>query len=80
LLGYLSQGGWGGWNMWHSLGTGEVFTELWLRDPKVRVQWEDLGVGGNMILRWALGRQGSMGRTGFDWLRLGSSGGLLLAW
>jgi hypothetical protein len=39
--------------------------------------WEDLGVGGSITLRWALGRQGSVGRTGFGWLRIRSSGGLL---
>jgi hypothetical protein len=27
--------------------------------------------------KWTLERQGSMGRTGFGWLRIGSSGGLL---
>jgi hypothetical protein len=27
--------------------------------------------------KWTLGRWGSMGRTGFSWLRIGSSGGLL---
>jgi hypothetical protein len=35
-----------------------------------RRRWED-------NLSWTLGRQGSMGRTGFSWLRIGSSGGLL---
>jgi hypothetical protein len=34
------------------------------------------GRGGMIILRWTLGRQGSMGRTGFGWLRIQSSGGL----
>jgi hypothetical protein len=28
-------------------------------------------------LRWTLGRQGSMGRTGFSWLRIGASGELV---
>jgi len=28
-------------------------------------------------LSWTFGRQGSMGRTGFGWLRIGSSGGIL---
>jgi hypothetical protein len=28
-------------------------------------------------LRWALGRQGSIGRTEFGWLKIGSNGGLL---
>jgi hypothetical protein len=37
--------------MWHALGRGD--------------HWEDLGVGGRITLRWTLGRQGWMGRTGF---------------
>jgi hypothetical protein len=30
-----------------------------------------------ITLRWNFERQGSMGRTGFGWLRIGSNGGLL---
>jgi hypothetical protein len=45
--------------------------------PKRRNHWEDLDVSGRMTLSWTLGRQGSMGRTRFSWLRIGSSGGLL---
>jgi hypothetical protein len=56
---------------------GEVFSGFWLVGPKVRDHWEDLGVGGRITIRWTLGRQGSMGRTGFSWLRIGSDGGLL---
>jgi hypothetical protein len=63
--------------MWHSWGRGEVFTGFWLGGPKGRDHWEDLGIGGRITLRWTLWRQGSMGRTGFGWLRIGSSGGLL---
>jgi len=36
-----------------------------------------LGVGEKITLSWTLGRQGSMGRTGFSWLRIVYSGGLL---
>jgi hypothetical protein len=39
-------------------------------------RWEDLGVGRRITLRWALGRYGSIRRTGLGWLRIGSSGGL----
>jgi hypothetical protein len=66
--------------MWHAWGRGKVFRGFWLGDPKVRDHWEDLGVGGMITLSWALGRQGSMGRTGFRWLRIESSGGLLWTW
>jgi hypothetical protein len=58
------------------MGRGEVFTGFRLGGPKVRDHWEDLGVGGRITLRWTLGRYGSMGRTGFSWLGIGSSGGL----
>jgi hypothetical protein len=59
----------------HVARMGEVFTGFWLEGPKARDHWEDLGVGGRITLRWTLGRLGSMGRTGFSWLRIGSSGG-----
>jgi hypothetical protein len=58
-------------------GRREVFTRFWLGGPKARDPWEDLGVGGRITLRWTLGRQRSMGRTGFSWLRIGSTGGLV---
>jgi hypothetical protein len=58
-------------------GEGEVFTGFWLGGLKGRDHWKDLGVGGKITLRWTLGRWGSMGRTGFGWVRIGSSGGLL---
>jgi hypothetical protein len=37
-------------------GKGEVFTGIWLGSPKVRDQWEDLGISGRITLRWTLGR------------------------
>jgi hypothetical protein len=77
LLGWLNEGGWGGQGMWHAWRRGEVFTGFLLGGPKARDHWEDLGVGGRITLRWTLGRQGSMGRTGFSWLRKGSCAGLL---
>jgi hypothetical protein len=51
--------------MWHTWGRGEVFTRFRLRGPKVRDHWEDLDVGEKITLSWNLGKQGSMGRTGF---------------
>jgi hypothetical protein len=54
---------------------GEVFIVFWLEGPKGRDHWEDLGVSGRITLRWTLGRQGSMGLTGFIWLGIGSSDG-----
>jgi hypothetical protein len=55
------------------MGEGRGVYRVWLGGPKVRDHWEDLGVGG----RITFGRQGSMGRTGFGWLRIGSNGMLL---
>jgi hypothetical protein len=63
--------------MRYAWGRGGVFREFGFGGPKRRDHCEDLGVGGRITLRWTLGRQGSMGRTGFGWLRSGSSGGLL---
>jgi len=56
---------------------GEVFTGFWSGGPKGRDLCEDIGVGGKITLRWALGRRGSIRRTGFGWLSIGSVGGLL---
>jgi hypothetical protein len=63
--------------MWHKWGSGELFTGFWLAGPKVRDHWEDVGVSRRITLSWALGRQGSMGRSEFSWLRIGSIGGHL---
>jgi hypothetical protein len=52
---------------------------FWLGGPKARDHWEDVGVVGRIALIWTLERYGSMGRTGFGWLRIGSIGGLLRA-
>jgi hypothetical protein len=63
--------------MWHAYWRGEVFKGFWLGGPKVKDHLVCLGVGGRITLRWALGRMGSMGRTGFGWFRIESSGRLL---
>jgi hypothetical protein len=63
--------------MWHAWESGEVFTGFWLGGPNARDHWEDLVVGGRITLGRTLGRWGSMGRTGFSWLRIGSGGGLV---
>jgi hypothetical protein len=36
--------------MWHAWGRVEVFTGFWLGGPEIRDHWEDLGVGGRIIL------------------------------
>jgi hypothetical protein len=45
--------------------------------PEVKNHLEDPGVDGRITLRWTLGRQGPMRRTGFGWLRIRSSNVLL---
>jgi hypothetical protein len=60
--------------MWHAWGRREVFTGFWLGGPKVRDHWE-----GRPRHRWEDNikmdlRYGSIGRTGFGWLRIGSTG------
>jgi len=40
--------------MWHAWERGEVFTEFLLGGLKERDQWEDIGVGGRVTLRWNL--------------------------
>jgi hypothetical protein len=42
--------------MWHALLRGEVFTGFWLTGRNVRDHWKDLGVAGNLALKWNLGR------------------------
>jgi hypothetical protein len=61
----------------YMLYMGVVFTWFSLGGPKVRDHWEDLGVGGKITLIWTLGIYGSMGRTRFGWLVIGSVDGLL---
>jgi hypothetical protein len=59
------------------MGEGKDVYRVLVGGPNVIDHWEDLVVGGRITLRWTLGRLGSMGRTGFRWLRMGSSGGIL---
>jgi hypothetical protein len=63
--------------VWHACGRGEVFTGFWFRGLKGRDHWEDLGISGRITLKWTLGIWGSMGQTGFGWLRIGSNDDLL---
>jgi hypothetical protein len=59
------------------MGEGRSVYRVLVGRPEGRKPLEDLGVGGRITLRWTLRRSGSMGRTGFSWPRIGSSGGLL---
>jgi hypothetical protein len=59
------------------MGEGRGVYRFWLGGQKGRDHWEDLGAGRRIILIWSLERELSMGRTGFGWFRIRSSGGLL---
>jgi hypothetical protein len=59
------------------MGEGIGVYRVLVGRPEARDHWEDLGIGGRITLRWTLGRWGSMGRTGFSWLGIESSGGLV---
>jgi len=51
-------------------------TQFWFENLKGRDHSEDLGIDGKVILEWILGK-GWKGYTGFVWLRLRTSAGLL---
>jgi hypothetical protein len=38
------------------MGEGRGIYSVWLRGPRVRDNWEDLGVDGRIKLKWTLGR------------------------
>jgi hypothetical protein len=48
-----------------------------LENLKGRYHFEDLGVDRMIILEWISGKWGGRVWTGFNWLRIGTSGGIL---
>jgi hypothetical protein len=52
--------------------------EFWWESQKERGHWEDLDVGGRIILKCILGKCGGVVWTRLIWLRIGTSRGLLL--
>jgi hypothetical protein len=54
--------------MWHACGTERCLHCF---------NGQDVSVDERITLRWTLGIWRSMGRTGFGWVRIRSSGGLL---
>jgi hypothetical protein len=50
---------------------------FWLGDLKGRDYLEHIGLDGVIILEWILGKEDGKLWTGFIWLRIGISGGLL---
>jgi hypothetical protein len=60
--------------MWERI---EIYTKFLLGNLKGRSYSEDQGIGGRMILELVLKKQGGKLWTGFIWLRIGTSDGLL---
>jgi hypothetical protein len=54
-----------------------VCSKFWPENLKEEDHSEDLDVDGRIILKWILGKLGGKLWTGFIWLRLGFSDGLL---
>jgi hypothetical protein len=62
--------------MWHAWESREECTRFWWESPKEIDHSEDQGVDGRMGSEWILGRL-ALGGIGFDWLGIGTGGGLL---
>jgi hypothetical protein len=64
---------------WHAWERREKYTRFWWESPSEGYHLEDQGVGGKMGTEWIFGRLACGGGwIGFDWLRTGTGGGLLL--
>jgi hypothetical protein len=54
-----------------------MHANFWSVDFKGRDHSDDVGVDGRIILEWIIGKQDGKVWTGFSWLRIGISGGIL---
>jgi len=63
--------------MWHVWGSGEVRTGFWWVDQRERDHFDDVGVGGRIILKWIFKKGDGEAWTGLIWLRIGTRGGRL---
>jgi hypothetical protein len=59
------------------MGDGRGVHRVLVGKPEGERPLGNLGVDGKITLSWTSWRWGSMGRTGFGWLRIGSNGRLL---
>jgi hypothetical protein len=59
------------------MGEERKVYKILVESPKERDQLEDQGIGGKMGSEWILGRLAWGVWIGFDWLRIGTAGGLL---
>jgi hypothetical protein len=62
--------------MWHTWQRRENCTRFLWESPKERDHSGDQGVGGRMISEWIFWRLDWRVWIGFDWLRIGTDGGL----
>jgi len=51
---------------------------FWFGDLRAGDHLQDLGVKGNMILKWTFIKWDGVGRTGLIWLWIGTDGGHML--
>jgi hypothetical protein len=63
--------------MIHTWGRREIHIEFWLGNLKERDYLDDLEVDGNVILKLILKKEYGRKSTGFMWLRIVVSSGLL---
>jgi hypothetical protein len=63
--------------MWRVWGRIEVCTGCWWGSLRERGHEGDQDVDGRIILRWIFRKLEGVVRTGWSWLRIGTSGGLL---
>jgi hypothetical protein len=54
-----------------------MYIGFWWESQKERDHWEDLDVGGRIILEWILDKSDRVVWTGFIWLRIDTSAGPL---
>jgi hypothetical protein len=57
-------------SMWHVWGRGEIHAGFWWENIKVRNRLEDLGVDGNLVLKWGSNESLRRAWTRLIWLKL----------
>jgi hypothetical protein len=63
--------------MYYTWETSEMFANCWTENLKQIYHFEDLDIDGMMTLKRILKKQDGRLWTGFVWLRIGSTNGLL---